>query len=112
MISAPFPPLSSLHVVGQGLPACAHPIDGDQKVLWAAQEGTRTVGWGVHDQARLREPPNEFRQSDLSLHARQRCAKADMDATAKPQVFIIAPLGIKAIRVREPHRVTIARVRG
>src|SRR5258708_29209505 len=77
--------------------ACAHPIDFDQQMLWAAQEGTGTVGWGVHNQARLLQPPHEFRQRDLGLHACQRCAKADMDATAKPQVLIIAPLRIKAI---------------
>src|SRR5258706_1787113 len=107
-----FPLLSPLHGGSQVLLAFAHPIDFDQKVLWAAQEGTGTVGWRVHDQAWLREPPHEFPQSDLGLHACQRCAKADMDATAKPQVLIIAPLGIKAIRVREPHRVTIARGQG
>ncbi len=109
---APCPPLSSLHVGGQGLLAFAHSTDFDQQVLWAAQEGTGTVGWGVHDQARLLQPPYEFRQSDLGLHACQRCAKADMDATAKPQVLIIAPLRIKAIRVREPRRVTVARGQG
>src|SRR2546425_12245725 len=81
-------------------------------MLWAAQEGTRTVRWGVHDQARLLQPPHEFRQSDLGLHACQRRSKADMDATAKPQVFIIAPLGIKTIRVREPRWVTVARSQG
>src|ERR1700726_2611616 len=94
---------------GPGLLACAHPIDRDQQVLRAAQEGTGTVGWGVHDQARLLQPPHEFRQSDLGLHACQRRSKANMDATAKPQVLIIAPLGIKTIRVREPRRVTVAR---
>src|SRR5258708_13409525 len=78
-------------------------------MLWAAQEGTGTVGWGIHDQARLLQPPHEFRQSDLGFHARQRCSKATVDATAKSQVLIIAPLGIKAIRVREPRRVAVAR---
>src|SRR5258708_16198821 len=109
MISAPFPPLLPLRLVGLGLLACAHPIDCDQQVLWAAQDGTRTVGWRVHDQARLLQPPYKFLQGDLGLHARQRRAKANMDATAKPQVFIIAPLRIKAIWVREPCRVTVAR---
>src|SRR5579859_5999621 len=112
MISAPYPPLSPLRLVDQGLPAFAHPIDFDQQMLLAAQGGTGTVGWGVHDQARLLQPPHEFRQSDLGLHACQRRAKADMDATAKPQVLIIAPLRIKAIWVREPCRVTVARGQG
>ena len=34
---------------GQGLLAFAHPIDCNQQVLWAAQEGTGTVRWAVHD---------------------------------------------------------------
>src|SRR5260370_11630131 len=78
-------------------------------MLWAAQEGTRAVGWWIDDKARLVQLPHEFRQSDLGLRACQRRSKADMDATAKPQVLIIAPLGIEAIRVRKPRRVTVAR---
>src|SRR5260370_39914116 len=93
---------------GQGLLAFAYPIDWNQQMLWAAQEGTRTVGGWIHDQARPLQPPHEFPQSDLGLHTCQRRAKANVDATAKPQVLIIAPLGIKAIRVREPCRGTVA----
>src|SRR5258708_27039996 len=92
----------------QGLLAFAHPIDFNQQMLWAAQEWTRTVGWRVHDQARLLQPPHEFPQSDLGLHACQRRAKANVDATAKPQVLIIAPLGIQTIPVREACPVTVA----
>src|SRR5258708_40033581 len=90
---------------GQGLLAFAHPIDFNQQMLWAAQEGTRTVGGWIHDQARLLQPPHEVPQSDLGLHAGQRRAKANVDATAKPQVLIIAPPGSKTSRVREPRRV-------
>ena len=103
-----FPLLSPLHGGSQVLLAFAHPIDCNEQVLWATQEGTGTVGWRVHDQARLREPPHEFGERNLGLHARQRGAKADMDATAKAQMLIITALGIKAIRVREPLRVTVA----
>ena len=85
-----------------------HPLDLDQQVLRAAQQGTRPVGGRVHDQARLLQPPQEFGERDLRLGARQRRAKAAMDATAKPQVLIVAPLGIEAVRVGEPCRVTIA----
>src|SRR5260370_7890680 len=91
-----FPPLSPLRVVSQVLLAFAYPIDFDQKVLWAAQGGTRTVGWRVHDQARLLQPPHEFRQSDLGLHACRRGAQQTMDATSKPTRFCIPPPRFKA----------------
>src|SRR5260370_240190 len=48
---APCPPLSSLHVGGQGLLAFAHSTAFDQQALWARQEGTRPVGRGVHGRA-------------------------------------------------------------
>jgi hypothetical protein len=35
-----------------------------------------------------------------------------MDATAEPQMGIIAPFGIKAIRVGEARRVTVASSQG
>jgi hypothetical protein len=76
-------------------------LDCYQQVLRVSQQGARTVEGRVRDQARLLQPPQQFGEGDLRLHVRQRRAEAAMYATATPQMLIIAPLGIEAIRVLE-----------
>ena len=71
---------------GQRLPTRTHLLDLDQQMLGPAQDRAGTVGRRVHDQPRLLQPPHQLLKGDLGPHARQRCAKADMDATAAPSI--------------------------
>jgi hypothetical protein len=49
----------------------------------------------------------ELGKCNLGLHARKRRAKAAVDATAKRQMCITAPIRLEAIGVRETRWVTL-----
>src|SRR5262249_37327999 len=85
--------------LGKRLPAGAHLLDGDGQVLWAAQQRALPVGRWVYDQSRLHQAPQQLREGDLGLCPREGRTKAAMDAAAEPEMLVVAPLRVEAVRV-------------
>src|SRR6185503_8088179 len=61
------------------------------------------------EQAEIREAPEELRDRDLRLHARERRAEAEVDPVAEREVAVVGAGEVEAIGIGELTRIAVCR---
>src|SRR5262245_49899359 len=83
------------------------PSELDRQLLQASQGEALAVLRVLGDEGQIRQPPHERVDRDLTLDARERRAKAEVDAPAKGDVPVVHASQIQAVGLGEVRGVAV-----